>query len=289
MVYSKRSMQYIDAIKGTAFAFVVFVFLTLVIPELQVDSTQAQIILTVSTFLFAIIAGFFLTRVSTRYDKIRELVATEDALWLSFYKSARYFGKTFTKKVGTILDIYYRTAYDWDIGIYYKPTAQYVHALYEELQKVKIEKDPKALAIFSFMVETLSDLEESRNNCAVITQERLSKGQWIVLFFLSTIILISTFALNTNALFSQITTVLLSTILIMVLLLIRDLSNFRLGGYLMVEESGEEVFEFMGQLRYYNQKYIDEGTVVIPPFVKKYRVGLHAPGEKSIIKIITVR
>lgn len=278
-------MQYIDAIKGTAFAFVLFVILTLGIPELSVDTSQAQIILTVSTFLFAIIAGFFLSRLNGRYDKIRELVATEDALWLSFYKNAMYYGKAFSKKVAHILDAYYREAFDYDLGKYYKPTARYIHQLYVALQKVST-RDPKALAIFSLMVETLSDLEESRNNSAVITQERLTKGQWIVLIFLSVIILISIFALKTNDIFSQMTTILLATILMMVLLIIRDLENFRLGGSVMVEESGEEIFEFIGELRYYSQKYIDEGTVKIPPHVKKYRVGLHEPGEKPRIKIV---
>jgi len=79
--------------------------------------------------------------------------------------------------------------------------------------------------------------------------------------------------------------VMLSTILVLIILLIRDLKNLRLGGKLMLIESGQEVFENMGMLRYYNHAILDKGAINIPPYVKTYRVGYHKPYEKPKIKV----
>jgi hypothetical protein len=59
-----------------------------------------------------------------------------------------------------------------------------------------------------------------------------------------------------------------------------------LGGNQMAEESGQEVFEFMGKLRYYSKSSVDQGINKIPKNIKRYRLGLHKPGEKENIRII---
>ena len=66
----------------------------------------------------------------------------------------------------------------------------------------------------------------------------------------------------------------------------RDLEKLRLAGQIMMNESGQGVLECIGKMRYYNKHYLSEGTVHIPKHVKKYRLGLHGPGEKINIKIV---
>jgi len=86
--------------------------------------------------------------------------------------------------------------------------------------------------------------------------------------------------------FSNTRTVLLSTTLVLVLLIMRDLQNLRLSGQIMAEESGQEIFEFIGKLRYYNEHNIKAGIIKIPGHVEKYRLGQHKPGDKFDIKIV---
>ncbi|MBU0707966.1 hypothetical protein KKG41_06365 [Patescibacteria group bacterium] len=279
-------MTYIHAIKGSLLAFAIFVSVAILVPG-HGPSDEVQLILTISTFLFAIIAGFFLTRLNTRYDRVRELVASEDALFLSFYRASIFFGTNFKQIIGKIIDKIYILSFDYDLGKYYKHNSQYIDSIYDELAKVKKLKNEKALNLFDDMVVMLTDLEDNRNKSTVITTERLTKGHWSVMLTLSAIIVFSIFYLKTEAIYSQVISILLSTVVVLVLLIIRDLQNFKHGGELLLSESGQEMFEAVGKLRYYNKRDLDSGVIKVPAHIKKYRLGLHKPGEKLNIKVVT--
>lgn len=278
-------MKYFHAIQGGLLSFIIFSIAVILAP-FGYSVGPFEIILTASTFLFAILAGFYLSRLNSRYDDTREIVAEEDAAWLSLYRTSVLFGSRFRNTLRELIDKYYVVAYDHDLGNYYKHNAEYCDKIYGELNKLKLPKDGKAFLVLSYFIEVLNQIEISRNKSSVITTEKISKGQWLSLILLGSIIIFSLFSLRTPDFYSQTSTVLLSTTLILVLLILRDLKNYRLGGTALLDESGEEIFDSMGKLRYYNKKYLDEGTVKVPKYVKKYRLGLHKPGEKPKIKIV---
>lgn len=280
-------MKYIYAIKGSAIAFVVFVVAAIVMP-IGEPASEAELILTVSTFLFAILAGFFISRSNGRYNQMRELIAAEDAMWLSVYEYSRFFGNKFSEKITDIIERYYITVLSTELGEYYKQSAKYLHELYDEFIVVKIKPGSNAEQIFDEMVGTVSSIEDVRNKSSVLTLERLTKGQWGVLILLAAIIIFSVFVLKGGIIYSNVTTVLLSTILVLILLTIRDLENFKLSGQTLVIESAQENLEAMGKLRYYHYRDIQEGTVSIPSYVKEYRVGMQSPGDPFDLKVIKV-
>lgn len=278
--------KYIHAIKGGLIAFVLFTIGAIYIPG-RGSSSDIEIILMISTFLFAILAGFFLARLNTRYNKITELVATEDAYFLSFFNTARFLGKEFVNNIRELIDTYYIIAYDFNTD-YYKSNAGVLLQFYEELEKVDIKKNKKAESVFDEMVIFLSQIEENRNKNAVLTLDRVTKGQWVILLLLGSIIIFFLFFLKTDALYSQITTVLFSTILTLIILIIRDLNSLRLnGGEDILQESGQEIFEAIGKMRYYPEKHLKNGMTHIPKHVKRYRLGTHEAGaEKFEIRIV---
>ena len=277
-------IMYFNAIKGSIIFLIIFIILVIYIPGYG-PSGGVEIILTISTFLFAIIAGFFISRLNSRYDKIRELVADEDAFWFSFYKAAQFLGKRFVDKVRELIDKYYIVMFDFDLGGYYKHTAKYFNRVYKELENVKI-KGKKAEQVFDDMVDYLSRIEENRNISSVVAVEKLSKGQWAVLLFLAGIIVFSIFFLKTTEIYSQIFAVILSTVLVLVLLIVRDLQNMRLTGEIPAVESGQEMFDLLGKMRYYPERDVKDRVIKIPENIKEYRVGLHKPGDPFKIKIV---
>jgi hypothetical protein len=273
-------MRYIHSVQGSFFAFVIFVIVVIFIPG-NGPSEEVKIILTVSTFLLAILSGFFISRLSSRYNEIRSLVASEDGYWLALYKVAELNGKKFTDKIRKKIDQYYVACYDFDVPYAYKSSAPIFLSVYDDLKKIKNTKKFKG---YSSMIDYLLKIEERRNQTSVLGIEKLTKGQWGVLFLLIGIVLFSLFYLKTDALYSQVVTVLLSTVLILILLILRDLQNLRLSGAAILEESGQEVLDAIGCLRYYNHIYVDD--TVIPKHIKKYRLGKHKPGEKPKIVIM---
>lgn len=275
-------MKYIDAVEGSIIAIIVFSIVVVLLPGIG-PSSEVEIILTISTFLFAILAGFFITRSNSRYNGIVELVAEEDATMLSIYKTAQQIGKKFSDSIREIIDKYYIIAYDFELYNYpYKLTEKYFLKIWDELKKIK----KKGIA-YEKMIEELSELEKNRNKAEALSSEKLGRGQWLILIFLAGIILFSIFYLKVPQLYSQIITVLLSTVLILVLLIIRDLQNIMLGGTCLLGESGQETLEFIGKPRYYHKSFLDRGVNRVPKFVKEYRLGTHKPGsEKFEIKFI---
>lgn len=248
---------------------------------------HVELILTVSTFLFAILAGFFIARLNSRYDKIISYISDEDSYWLSFYRSSLIFGKKFADKVSDIIDEYYRIAFSGEVGnYYYIDNIPVLEKAYREMRGVKLPDSHKSQVTFQNMLNYLTDIERTRNQSSVLTREKLTGGQWTVLVLLSAIIISCMFLLGLPPIYFEIITVLLSTILVLVLLIIRDLQNLKLGGYALSIESGQEVFELVGKLRYYPEILIKDGSIQIPNSVKKYRLGVRGKDDKYIVKII---
>ncbi|OGY88009.1 MAG: hypothetical protein A2319_02185 [Candidatus Kerfeldbacteria bacterium RIFOXYB2_FULL_38_14] len=241
--------------------------------------------LTVSTFLFAILAGFYISRLNSRYSEIRELISNEDAYFFTLFKTAKVYGEKFTNKIIDVIDKYYIVSFENKLDNYYKSTAPYLENIYAVLYEIKEKSDEST---YAGMLSILLSIETVRNKNSVIAKEKITKSQWLVLIGLTIIILLCLFYVNTNQIFFQALVIIISAVLILILLTIRDLQNLRLGGKIIpVLESGQEVLESMGKLRYYNQQLIKSGVMEIPGNVKKYRLGIHNPGENIKIKIVT--
>ncbi len=281
--------RYIFAIQGGIIALIIFAIATIFIPG-QGPLADVQIILTASTFLFAILAGFFISRSNNRYDEIRSEVAEEDALILSIYRMSDFFGDSFQKKISGHIDDYYIEAMDFDVGAGYKNTTPHMEKIYQAFHALKKIKDSKIEDLYDDIFMLLSDLEESRNKASVLRHEKMTYGQWAILIVLVSIIIFCLFFLKIPAVYSQVITVMLSTTLVLVLLFLRDIQNLRLYGEHFLLESAEEVFESIGKERYYPEYYFNEGFLKeVPEHVKQYRLGTHQPGEKHKIKLIKVK
>ncbi|MFH1426091.1 MAG: hypothetical protein ABIG66_01520 [Candidatus Kerfeldbacteria bacterium] len=279
-------MPYIDAIKGTIIAFAIFLIAVIIIPG-KGPSNDIELILTISSFLFAILAGFFISRLSSRYDGVRQAVAQEDALLLSIYKTSQIVAKPLAKKIGDMIDKYYIVAYDFSLSESnkaYKVNAAYFMKMWELAGTAIRQQKPGAVE----MIDQLKSLEVSRNTSSAVSTERMGAGQWVVMFILTGIILFSVFYLKMPELYSQVIAVLLSTALILVMLIMRDLQNMMLGGKHLLEESGQEVLEFIGKKRYYSEYYVKRDISEIPDYVTEYRIGSHKPGETKF-KIKTIK
>jgi len=283
-------MRYLYAMKGGMISFAFFLFLVFLLGSLTFVETgkdEVKLVLTISTFLFAILVGFFITRLNARYNAIRENTAEEDAYWLAFYKNTAVFGKKFQSKIRDLIDEYYIIAFDSDIVVNYKPTMKIYKKIYNELVAIKKIKNEKENNLYDDMFSILLNIEIRRNKSAIVILEKLTTGQWSIIIALASMIVFSIFYLSNASFYLQAASVILSTTLVLILLIMRDLQNLRPSGQLIMAESGEEIFELLGKLRYYNEIHLKDYTNVIPKHVKKYRLGVNKPGDKIKIKIVT--
>ena len=277
-------MRYIDSIRGSVIAFICFVVIFFFFPPFPFVE-GSELILTVSTFVFAIISGFFLSRLNSRFDEIRANVVEEDALWLSLYETASLLGDSVQRKIAELMDAYYIISYDFDLGKYYKANAKYIDGIYHVLRDLENLDTEQRGGAYEQILSLLGGIEEKRNFASESVRLRLSVGQWGVLVVLAVVVVLSIYANPSTSFYFSFVGVLFSTSIVMVLLIMRDLENFRLGGQAQVVESGQEVFEAMGKMRYYPKSFLESGLMKVPKEVKEYRVGYHRTGAEFDIKI----
>jgi hypothetical protein len=280
-------MKYINSTKGSLIVLVIITLLSVFLPQSNAEF-DFKTVLTIATFLFAILAGFDLSRMYSRYTNVRQSIAEEDARLLSFYAKSKIYGQPFSNRIKKIIDEYCINFLDYGIwkseGYYYKPTSAQFLQLYSEMEKIKKYRHE---GTFESMLDDLSYLEAARNRASVFIYAQMTLKRQYFLFLLTLIILLSLFVgIRAENIYSQIITISLSTSLILILLLLRDANNFMIQPKGMGIESKQEVLEFMGLSRYYNKLNQKRGFLFIPEQKKKYRLGTHRPGEKRIIKII---
>ena len=92
----------------------------------EVDKT----FLTLSTFLFALFTGFFISRQAGRYSEIRRLTADFDGNMSGIYRLSGHLGNDEQKKAGDIIKNYYKQIVKngWDYAFTHKTTTlTYLH------------------------------------------------------------------------------------------------------------------------------------------------------------------
>ena len=77
---------------------VLFVALVFVLPKSFIPIDLGSTILTVATFLFGIIGGFYIMVTTTDYNSVKSILATETAGWISLHQNLYIYDKKLAKK-----------------------------------------------------------------------------------------------------------------------------------------------------------------------------------------------
>ena len=157
------------------------------------SSGALDTVISVTTFLLAILSGFFISRQASRYSTIREQVAIFDASLTSIYRNLSHMGKTAEKSMKKIIKKHYAPIlkFKWDYYISHKSsTLKDIHALIDKLMAKGVRRGVKYLgAQYSFMA--LNDAQVARKKMIALHKESVPTFQWFVIFILVTILLLA--------------------------------------------------------------------------------------------------
>lgn len=283
-VWYNQEMKRLSAHEWGAVALVFFILVALALPEPD-KLSSVGVLFGAVTFVFATMSGFFLTRLNHRFDTVRNEISAEDADFLSLYYYSRVIGGKVHEHVRKTIDEYYLTVFEYAISRYHLPTRDEYQALYEIFKKNEPEtSDGRIYAIYQNIASLLTDIERHRNIIARAGEERLTASMWAIVMILALMVIVSIFLLRDGTLFFDLAAVLLSTTVVVIVALMRDLERFRLGGVPLAAESGYEMFEAMGLPRYVPEDKLKSGKVRIPRGIEKIRVGRIDPasGERIL-------
>ncbi len=251
-------------------ALVLFVGLLFVAPLSLVSADLGNTILTITTFLFGFIAGFYILVTATDYNSLKGLLANETASWIVLHQYVTMYVPKITSEFTTLLDRYVRRAFDFEIIDYARGT----HEGFEEIRQwVNALKPKKGVEyIHENIQETLQSIIAGRQQLTVLGTKSLSFFQWIVLCTLAALVIFSLYGLRSGELFFDIVTVLISSSVVLILLVIRDLDLYLWNEKTFGYDIFENLFKAIGQQAYYPEESIQKGR--IHPTEDSYRVGV---------------
>ena len=220
-------------IKTQAFLASLFLTLTCVyyfVPYSDKLDTD-KVFLTLSTFLFALLAGFFIARQATRYSELRKLIAGFDGNLSSIYRAFGHYSSHIQDGAGEIIKKHYKNIleYGWDYPILNKTnTITSLHILLEQAVRENGNEDVKGSATVRIML-SLSDLQKLRKGMSALRGERIPSFQWTLVYVLTAILLavVSSIASQNILLGSIVKAAFVTAVISVVILLIR-LDNLQL-------------------------------------------------------------
>lgn len=192
---------------------------------------QLDIFMTVIGLAYGLIAAFTINNTWERYGKIRDAIAEETASLVDMYNILKGFSdKDFLEKVRK--EIIYYCQFDieseWGDGEADKKSYSKFQDIFNLVMKSEVKTDKEEI-LFEKCIDELRDVSSSRTKQDVLSQTKLSKLQWILLLFLSLILVISVILLEMPI---EATTIFISTSIItavvLIILVIYELNSLKM-------------------------------------------------------------
>lgn len=203
-----------------------------------------KVYLTVSTFLFSVFNGFFISRQSSRYSEIRNNLSRFDADMSIIFRESSHLSEEEHKHIGGILKDYYTTLIqkkDW--AYYFTHKSNLISSLHAYMQicgdtnmeKVRGES-------IRIIMKTLDDVQIIRKLLVSLKEETIPRFQQFFVYVLATILFLAILTLPSKGLLlaSMLKAVYMVTVLTVVILL-KKFDNLTLFEGTIGEHSAKDV------------------------------------------------
>ena len=212
--------------------------------------------LTFIGILFAILVGFFITDLYTRYVYIRQNAASDSSNLSTFF----FLASVLAQETGDIewLDrtrlriknyVHVFMPLAWED---YGETEKVFNELGDSLKEVEV-KSPKAIETYRTVLSVYSQHSTSREALVMFGRDKLSLGEWLTLYVLGALLVSALFLTKGADLASILFTGGIMSAVLILFILLRDLNNLNFGENAVSIEPYERVLETIGEDRYYSQ------------------------------------
>jgi len=210
----------------------------------EIDKT----FLTLSTFLFALFTGFFISRQATRYGNIRKLTADFDGLMSSTYRSFGHYSEAAQKELGEIIKRHYKSTVEggWDFHIQNKSTTLIdLHNLTEKTVN-EVGSDGVKGAITTRIMLGLHEAQKIRKNMVALHDERIPNFQLSLIYILTAILIITVSTIPSVGLFlgSIVKSAFIVSVVVVVVLL-KKLDSLQLFAGGIGEKSAQDAIDII--------------------------------------------
>ena len=247
--------------------------LALLFPGIGSAGEDIATVRNISTLLFGILAGFFIYFLLSSFAAIRSVLTREGSMLMELYKLSQAIGPEFAARAAERIDRYLIVRFDEEN--YFNFTSRGRDALFsifEELITVDIGNNQNLTTMHRHFVTTLREAISLRRETIVTGTITVTIVQWASLLMLAMILIATLFAMKSDTLFSSILTGMLTFAILLILYMVKSMSDLKLGGDFLKFETIERVFEFIGKPRYYPVSYVR--LDLLPKHLTEIRLGI---------------
>ncbi len=224
------------------------VLVSFLLPLFKIGNELGTLVSATST-VFAIVAGFFIADAMSNYLRLQTLIAEENASLISIADTARKIGDNKSESVHQAIDQYMIAQLNLGtLG----------HVFQTEKEVDRIETAINALAVGpeeKEYLERILDMKDKIISCrqeiSLAAKNNLTTGHWIVLITLAVLMITTILAIRDG---SMLMSLIVSLIIIgtqAVLVLLREMDNNHLLEKKLAYENPREVFHAVSQPPYY--------------------------------------
>lgn len=236
----------------------------------------------VASFLFGLLATYTLKDRHVRLEKIVKNGAEERGEMAYIYEGLQVFPESECKKVVEKLDQYLMPQLDLEVKYYHKTDKQF-REFFDAIVALPI-RTKKQKSFYDRFLVSLEKIEYTRKFSTTLFEDRVTKAEWTILYFLILLIYISLLFANTGGVFAFLIILSLACVISYLLVVSIRLDRMKWKVDEKVFEPYELIFETLGLMRYYPKGVINAGEATRLsrlPKGTKYRVG-HTPNYPDV-------
>jgi hypothetical protein len=229
------------------------------------ESETVRTILTFLGFLFGLIIGFFVSGLWGRLMSVRRNVASEVSGLISYYQYGELLGMTkrhkkWFGKQARLIEKYLKKWISLEWEKYEKADPEF-DKIEESIKEIKDLKTNKEVRLYALLLNSLDDISDARMKLTVQGKFKLTNLQWTLIILMASTLLFSLFYLKTAELTSILFTGLISSTILILLIVVKNLSDLTYGEDVISFEPYEKVFDAIGKPRYYPRKQVKAGRI----------------------------
>lgn len=223
----------------------------------SVDTVKT--LLSVSSFLFGIFVAFSIANSTSRFNKTREVLKTDNAILLFLYQASDIFKPEVKQKVQELIDNYLVDQIDYYLTDF-QLSAKSFNQLFQYVIRIET-KNQTQREIKKKIIDLSAESFKNRKLVETLVQESMQKYEWASILTLLPIILFCIFYININegALILFISSILLTTATFTLVFTLNNLDRLQWKEKIWIWAQLENLFLELDLLPYYPAAVIKTG------------------------------
>ena len=222
------------------------------------ESATIETSITFIGILFGIILGFFITDLYSRFQGIRNSAAVDSSSLTTYWSLLQILienkrQQKWVEKQRKLIKKYVHKfmPLPWER---YGETEPEFSAIFSSLKELKLRPNIKQDETYALMLTVLCGQSDAREKLVMYGKDKLSWGEWLVVLLLGVLLIGSLFYTKDTSMISIIFTGALTSSILILLLVLRDLNNLNFGENAVSIEPYERVLDAIGEKRYFKTK-----------------------------------